>query len=332
MSAVPILRIEGVTKDFKIKRSTLSGENLYLRAVNDVSLDVFPGETLGVVGESGCGKSTLGRTILQLTPPTKGRILFDGQDITRLSRKQLKAIRQDIQIIFQDPYSSLNPRMKVRDIIAEPLENFLSDRGEIERRVQEVMEVVKLPAAYADRYPHEFSGGQRQRIGIARAIAIKPRLIVCDEAVSALDVSVQAQILNLLKDIQRETQVALVFISHNLGVVRYLSNRVAVMYLGRVVELASEHALFEGPLHPYTSALLSAIPVADYGRRGTRKYLSGDIPSPIDPPPGCPFHQRCEKAQDICRVQTPVLSELKAAHWAACHFPNNSDERNRDGA
>ncbi|EKF18854.1 ABC transporter ATP-binding protein [Nitratireductor pacificus] len=332
MSAVPILRIENVTKDFQIKRSALSGENLTLRAVNDVSLDVYPGETLGVVGESGCGKSTLGRTILQLTRPTQGRILFDGNDITRLSRKQLKAIRQDIQIIFQDPYSSLNPRMKVRDIIAEPLENFSSDRSAITRRVHEVMEIVKLPVAYADRYPHEFSGGQRQRIGIARAIAIRPRLIVCDEAVSALDVSVQAQILNLLKEIQRETQVALLFISHNLGVVRYLSHRVAVMYLGRVVELASEQALFENPKHPYTSALLSAIPEADYSRRGTRKYLSGDIPSPIDPPPGCPFHQRCEKVQDVCRVETPVLDALAPEHWAACHFPNVSDKGIRDGA
>jgi oligopeptide/dipeptide ABC transporter ATP-binding protein len=331
MSVAPILRIENVTKDFVIKRATLSSLPVHLRAVNDVSLDVYPGETLGVVGESGCGKSTLGRAILQLTSPSAGRILFDGNDITRLSRQQLKAIRQDIQIIFQDPYSSLNPRMKVRDIIAEPLENFLSSRSEINKRVREVMEIVRLPVEYADRYPHEFSGGQRQRIGIARAMAIRPRLIVCDEAVSALDVSVQAQILNLLKEIQRETNVALVFISHNLGVVRYLSHRVAVMYLGKVVELATEQELFGRPLHPYTSALLAAIPETDYSRRGARKYLTGDIPSPIDPPPGCPFHQRCPKMQPVCRTAVPALNEVEPMHWAACHFPNVDEIGGRNG-
>jgi oligopeptide/dipeptide ABC transporter ATP-binding protein len=332
MSDTPILRIENVTKDFDVSGTGFGRKHQYLRAVNDVSLDVYPGETLGIVGESGCGKSTLGRTILQLIRPSEGRILFDGRDLTRLSRKEMKAVRQDMQIIFQDPYSSLNPRMKVRDIIAEPLDNYISNRSEIAERVREVMEIVKLPVAYADRYPHEFSGGQRQRIGIARAIAIRPRLIICDEAVSALDVSVQAQILNLLKDIQRQTNVALVFISHNLGVVRHLSHRVAVMYLGKVVELASEHDLFENPKHPYTSALLSAIPEADYARRGTRKYLTGDIPSPINPPPGCPFHQRCPKAQLVCRSDTPVLAELELRHSAACHFPNTSEEGIQHGA
>ena len=330
MNGTPILRLENVTKNFAIQSGGLWQAEQHLRAVNDVSLDVHAGETVGVVGESGCGKTTLGRTILRLTDPSAGRILFDGRDITQLSRAEEKAMRQDIQIIFQDPYSSLNPRMKVRDIIAEPLENFVSDRAEIAARVREVMEIVKLPVDYADRYPHEFSGGQRQRIGIARAIAIRPRLIVCDEAVSALDVSVQAQILNLLKSIQQQTGVALLFISHNLGVVRFLSHRVAVMYLGRVVELAPEQALFERPRHPYTAALLRAIPEADYERRGTRAHLTGDIPSPINPPPGCPFHQRCPKAQDRCRSDEPALAELEPGHWGACHFPNTENEWIRD--
>ncbi len=330
MSGAPILRLENVTKNFTIQSGGLWQAEQRLRAVNDVSLEVHAGETVGVVGESGCGKTTLGRTILRLTDPSAGRILFDGRDITQLSRAEAKAMRQDIQIIFQDPYSSLNPRMKVRDIIAEPLENFLTDRAEIAARVREVMEIVKLPVDYADRYPHEFSGGQRQRIGIARAIAIRPRLIVCDEAVSALDVSVQAQILNLLKAIQQQTGVALLFISHNLGVVRFLSHRVAVMYLGRVVELAPEQTLFDAPRHPYTAALLRAIPEADYARRGTRTHLTGDIPSPINPPPGCPFHQRCAKAQPLCRTDEPPLAEQQPGQWAACHFPNTEDEWMRD--
>jgi oligopeptide/dipeptide ABC transporter ATP-binding protein len=332
MTEAPLLSIRNLTRDFAVGGGVLSGKTLRLRALNDVSLDVRAGETLGIVGESGCGKSTLGRAILQLTPPTSGSIEFDGRDITRLRGRDLKALRQDIQIVFQDPYSSLNPRMRVRDIIAEPLGNFWTDRARIAARVAEVMAVVGLPVAYADRYPHEFSGGQRQRIGIARAIAIGPRLIVCDEAVSALDVSVQAQVLNLLKEIQRQTQVALVFISHNLGVVRYLSHRVAVMYLGRVVELAPEAALFGAPQHPYTAALLAAIPEADRGLRRKRTPLSGDLPSPINPPPGCPFHLRCPKAGPRCRAEMPAFGEIAPAHWVACHFPASSEERNRDGA
>lgn len=332
MTAAPLLAIRKLTKDFEVGSGFLSQTRLRLRALNDVSLDVYPGETLGIVGESGCGKSTLGRAVLQLTPPTAGSIHFEGRDITRLRGKDLKALRQDIQIVFQDPYSSLNPRMRVRDIIAEPLGNFWTDRARIAARVAEVMQVVGLPVAYADRYPHEFSGGQRQRIGIARAISIGPRLIICDEAVSALDVSVQAQILNLLQDIQRKTQVALVFISHNLGVVRYLSHRVAVMYLGRVVELAPEAALFGTPQHPYTAALLAAIPETDPGRRRDRPTLGGDLPSPIDPPPGCPFHLRCPKADARCRAEMPAFGEVAPAHWVACHFPASHGERSRDGA
>jgi oligopeptide/dipeptide ABC transporter ATP-binding protein len=331
MTGAPLLSIRNLTKDFAVGSGIMPGTRLRLRALSDVSLDVWPGETLGIVGESGCGKSTLGRAVLQLTPPTSGSIRYRDRDISRLGRRDLKALRQEIQIVFQDPYSSLNPRMRVRDIIAEPLGNFWTDRARIEARVREVMAVVGLPVAYADRYPHEFSGGQRQRIGIARAIAIGPRLIVCDEAVSALDVSVQAQILNLLKDIQRQTQVALVFISHNLGVVRYLSHRVAVMYLGRVVELAPEAALFEAPQHPYTAALLAAIPEADRGRRRKRAPLDGDLPSPIDPPPGCPFHLRCPKAGPRCRAEMPAFGEIAPAHWVACHFPMSRQERMPDG-
>ena len=321
MTGAPILRLDAVTRDFVLEQSLFGRPLTTLRAVDGVSLDVAPGETLGIVGESGCGKTTLGRMIVRLLRPTSGRIEFQGQDIARLSDRQMRALRQDIQIVFQDPYSSLNPRMKVRDIIAEPLENFQSSRAEINARVAEVMETVRLPAAYADRYPHAFSGGQRQRIGIARALAVRPRLIVCDEAVSALDVSVQAQILNLLALIQRETGVTLVFISHNLGVIRFLSHRVAVMYLGRVVELAPEAALFETPLHPYTQALMAAIPEPDVARRGTRTVVKGDIPSPISPPPGCPFHLRCPKAQAICREVVPVLEKRAEGRSVACHFP-----------
>ncbi|NIA67879.1 ABC transporter ATP-binding protein [Pelagibius litoralis] len=321
MTVAPILKLQGVTKDFTVTSSAFGKVLSSLRAVNDVTLEVMPGETLGIVGESGCGKTTLGRLILRLTQATEGRIEFQGRDITRLPPGQMRDLRREIQIVFQDPYSSLNPRMKVRDIIAEPLENFGAGRREIQARVDEVMDIVKLPIAYADRYPHAFSGGQRQRIGIARALALKPKLIVCDEAVSALDVSVQAQILNLLSDIQRQTNVTLVFISHNLGVIRFLSHRVAVMYLGRIVELAPEAALFDAPQHPYTRALISAIPEPDVSRRGQRQVLEGDIPSPIDPPPGCPFHLRCPKAQEQCRNAAPKLQGIAPRHSVACHFP-----------
>ncbi len=322
MSTAPILRLENLTKDFVVQASAFGRPLATLRAVNGVTLDVMPGETLGIVGESGCGKTTLGRLILRLTAPSSGRIEFEGQDITQLTLKQMRPLRQQMQIVFQDPQSSLNPRMKVRDIIGEPLENFGFTRDQIAARIAEVMEIVKLPIAYLDRYPHAFSGGQRQRIGIARALAVKPRLIVCDEAVSALDVSVQAQILNLLNDIQRQMGLTLVFISHNLGVIRFLCRRVAVMYLGRVVEVAEQQELFENPQHPYTRALLSAIPEPDVRKRGRRQVLQGDIPSPVHPPPGCPFHLRCPKVQARCKLELPVFRDLSPRHAVACHFPD----------
>ncbi|MCV0349233.1 MAG: ATP-binding cassette domain-containing protein [Nitratireductor sp.] len=310
----PLLKLENISKRFRVG-------NKELAAVNDVSLDVAAGETLGIVGESGCGKSTLGRMILRLTDPSDGAIVFDGRDITRLSKRAMRPLRRDIQIVFQDPYASLNPRMKVGEIVAEPLVNIGMKRAEIAARVAEVLKVVGLPAESADRYPHAFSGGQRQRIGIARALAVKPRLIVCDEAVSALDVSVQAQVLTLLRDIQRETGVTFVFISHNLGVVRFLCHRIAVLYLGRVVEIGTEAQLFETPQHPYTQALLSAIPEAGAGRRGRIPVPSGEIPNPINPPPGCPFHLRCPRVQDRCRSEIPTLVSDAGGQAVACHFP-----------
>ena len=322
MSDTVLLRMEGLTKDFVVKSGGFgSSQKKKLRAVADVTLDVQEGETLGIVGESGCGKTTLGRLVLRLLEPTAGRVIFDGQDITHLSEPEMRPLRQHIQVVFQDPYSSLNPRMRVRDIIGEPLGNFGYSKKEMADRVGEVMEIVGLPREMATRYPHAFSGGQRQRIGIARALAVKPRLIVCDEAVSALDVSIQAQILNLLHDIQQEFQLTLMFISHNLGVVRHVSHRIAVMYLGQVVELASEDDLFSKPLHPYTDALISAVPEPDPEATNRQKPLSGEIPSPTDPPSGCYFHTRCPIARDKCRTNAPDFHEVAPRRWARCHYP-----------
>jgi oligopeptide/dipeptide ABC transporter ATP-binding protein len=316
-----LLRVTALSKDFWVGGGLFKGKARRLRAVDEVDLSLASGETLGVVGESGCGKTTLGRLILRLLDPTAGRILFQGQDITHFNRRRMRALRKDVQVVFQDPYSSLNPRLKVFEIIAEPLRNFGLSLADIKDRVAEVLEVVGLSYEYVDRYPHAFSGGQRQRIGVARALVMRPQLIVCDEAVSALDVSVQAQVLNLLGDIKKHYQLALFFISHNLGVVRHVSDRIAVMYLGHLVELASESDLFWSPQHPYTQALISAVPEPDPSRRGKRIILEGDIPSPFNPPSGCPFHPRCPKVQEICRRNKPVLEVKQGDQQAACHFP-----------
>ena len=316
----PILVAEHLSKDFRVARGR-HGPARLLRAVEDVSFTLSAGETLGVVGESGCGKSTLGRMILRLSAPSAGEIRFLGQDITHLSERALRPLRRHLQAVFQDPISSLNPRMRVGDIIAEPLVNLGMRRSDRRERVAELLDVVGLPADAAGRYPHAFSGGQRQRIAIARALAASPKLIVCDEAISSLDVSVQAQILNLLSDLQGRFALALFFISHNLGAVRHLAHRVAVMYLGRLVEIAPEAELFEHPHHPYTAALLAAVPepVPD---RAIPPPLSGEVPSPIEPPSGCHFHPRCTRAEARCRAEAPELRALpRSGALVRCHFP-----------
>jgi len=293
-----------------------------VHAVDDVSFEIYPGQTLGLVGESGCGKTTLGRTILQVIRPTSGEILFDGRDLAAVAGAEQKAFRRSAQMIFQDPFSSLDPRATVGEIIGEGLRiHRVGSRAERAERVREIMSLVGLRPYYAQRYPHEFSGGQRQRIGIARALVLHPKLVVCDEPVSALDVSIQSQILNLLKDLQRQLALTYLFIAHNLAVVRYISDRVGVMYLGKLVEVAPTEELFANALHPYTQALLSAIPVADPAQRDSRRQivLAGDVPSPINPPAGCRFHTRCPFAIDICRVVEPPLKQYGNDHVAACH-------------
>jgi oligopeptide/dipeptide ABC transporter ATP-binding protein len=321
----PLVRVENVAKFFPVKQGFL-GKLTFLRAVDGVTLHVLRGETLGLVGESGCGKSTLGRTILRLTEPTYGRIVYDGQDIVPMKPDELRGLRRKMQIIFQDPYSSLNPKMSVRDILGEPLRIHRLVRGaaEEEKEVAELLDKVGLRRDAMDRYPHEFSGGQRQRIGIARALAVRPEFIVCDEPISALDVSIQAQILNLLADLQDDLGLAFLFISHDLKVVEYVSHRVAVMYLGKIVETAKAADLFEKRYHPYTRALLSAIPVPDPERRRLRVVLEGEVPSPLDPPPGCAFHPRCPRAKKgRCDKDVPELTELVPGsnHRVACFFP-----------
>jgi oligopeptide/dipeptide ABC transporter ATP-binding protein len=319
-----LIDVKGLKVHFPIKGGLLSRTVATVKAVDGVDLFVRSGETLGLVGESGCGKSTTGRAILQLIRPTAGSVIFEGGDLTKISNDQVRRKRSEMQMIFQDPYGSLDPRFTVGQIISEPLENFKrGNQKGIRDEVARLLEVVGLNPYYVNRFPHEFSGGQRQRIGIARALALRPKLVIADEPVSALDVSIQAQVLNLLKDLQEQFGLTYLFVAHNLSVVKHISDRVAVMYLGRVAELADSEDLYEMPLHPYTQALLSAIPVPDPEVESKRKriILEGDVPSPVNPPSGCNFHPRCWKAQQICREVIPPLEEKQPHHYAACHFP-----------
>jgi oligopeptide/dipeptide ABC transporter ATP-binding protein len=320
-----ILEVKELKKHFPIKAGFFKRTIGHVRAVDGVDLSVKPGETLGIVGESGCGKTTLGRTIIRLTDATEGSIVFEGSDITRLSRREMRPIRRDVQIVFQDPYASLNPRMTVRDIISEPLRIHGQFRGgQGKARVDELLRRVGLSPEHANRFPHEFSGGQRQRIGFARALALNPKLIVLDEPVSALDVSIQAQVINLLDRLQRELGLTYLFIAHDLAVVRHISDRVAVMYLGKIVEVGPRAQIYNEPTHPYTQALLSAVPIESPNLRGKRKriVLEGDVPSPANPPSGCRFRTRCWKAQEICaEVEPPLAVPAGGTHPTACHFP-----------
>jgi oligopeptide/dipeptide ABC transporter ATP-binding protein len=321
----PLVRLRGVKKYFPITQGIVFQREIgRVHAVDGVDLDVYPGETLGVVGETGCGKSTLGRLACRLLDVTEGTVEFEGRDITKLKGKELRAFRREVQMIFQDPYSSLNPRKRVGQIIGDPFQiHGIADGKERKLRVQELMEVVGLNPEHYNRFPAEFSGGQRQRIGVARALALRPKVIICDEPVSALDVSIQAQVINLLEDLQNEFNLTYIFIAHDLSVVRHVSDRVGVMYLGKVVELADAKRLYTEPKHPYTGALLSAIPVADPDTADKRErvILYGDVPSPIDPPSGCRFHPRCPKAQDRCVTEVPPLEPKASGDLAACHFP-----------
>ncbi len=336
--AEAVLQVRGLVKHFPLTRGIVFKKQIgAVRAVDGVDFDLFQGETLGIVGESGCGKSTVAKLLMRLEEPTAGRILFKGQDITRLSGKALKAVRRNIQMVFQDPYTSLNPRMTVGDIIGEPFEIHpeAAPKGDRRKKVQDLLDVVGLNPEYINRYPHQFSGGQRQRIGIARGLALNPEIIICDEPVSALDVSVQAQVINLMTRLQKEFDLSYVFIAHDLSIVRHISDRVGVMYLGRIVEIGNEEQIYEHPTHPYTQALLSAVPVPDPSRREGRQriILAGDVPSPANIPSGCRFRTRCWKARERCAVEVPPLAVPPsfreaggpAAHESACHYAAERD-------
>lgn len=321
----PLLKVENLRKYFTVKDGRLFGSGKKLMAVDDVSFEIFAGETVGFVGESGCGKSTLGKAVLRLIEPTAGCVSFGGLDLLALNRKELREIRKDIQIIFQDPYESLNPRLTIGEILEEPFViHKLGNAAERKIKVAELLKKVGLPETAINRFPHEFSGGQRQRIGIARAIALKPRLIICDEPVSALDVSVQSQILNLLLDLQKEMNLALVFIAHDLAVVKHISDRIAVMYLGKIVEFGKAADIYANPQHPYTEALISAIPIPDPFAEKNKKPLAGEIPSPADPPSGCYFHTRCPYVQEQCKNEMPELIPNGKNSLVACHFSLSS--------
>lgn len=321
----PILQVRDLVKHFPVTQGIVFKRTIgHVRAVDGVSFDLGKGETLGVVGESGCGKSTLAQVLMRLEKPTSGTALFEGKDIFKMRGAELRRLRRNMQIVLQDPYTSLNPRRTVGDIVGEPFEIHpeVAPKGERRQRVQELLEIVGLNPEHIQRYPHQFSGGQRQRIGIARALALRPKVIVCDEPVSALDVSIQAQVMNLLDDLQSEFDLSYIFIAHDLGVVRHLSDRVAVMYLGKIIETGTDDEIYGAPQHPYTQALLSAVPVPDPTLRGKREVirLTGDVPSPANPPSGCRFRTRCWKAQDICAEQRPELEVRIGNHPAACHF------------
>ena len=315
-----LVKIENLTKNFISKKSFFGKPLSYVHAVDNVSLDIYKGETLGIVGESGCGKSTLGRSILRLTEPTSGKVIYDNTDLVTLSKEDMRQMRKRLQLIFQDPYASLNPRMTVKDLIKAPLDVFnIGNESERMEKVFQIMKQVGLTEEQLNRYPHEFSGGQRQRIVIARAIILDPEFVVCDEPVSALDVSVRSQVLNLLNTLQKEKNLTYMFISHDLSVVKYISDRIAVMYLGRVVELAEKDELYSHAAHPYTKALLSAVPIAEVGRKREISVLEGDVPSPINPPKGCYFNTRCPYADERCRKEKPELRDIGCGHMCACH-------------
>jgi oligopeptide transport system ATP-binding protein len=319
--AESLLQVKGLKKHFPIKGGLLSKEIGAVKAVDGLSFEVKKGETLGIVGESGCGKSTTGRLLLRLIEPTDGQVIFEDKEVTSLSNSEMRKLRREMQMVFQDPFASLNPRHTIEKILEEPLiVHGIGNKEERKQKVRKMLEVVGLSSYHANRYPHQFSGGQRQRIGIARALMTNPKLIIADEPVSALDVSIQSQVLNLLEDLQKEFQLTYIFISHDLGVVRHICNRVGVMYLGQMVELSESEKLYEKPLHPYTEALLSAVPVPDPDFKREQIVLQGDLPSPSNPPVGCPFHTRCGKCMDICKAARPELKEVEPDHFVACHL------------